>query len=68
MKIIRTEKQKDSMAKAFWDMGKVIFTVLVVSPLAKPEAMNFGSIVSGILVGVCSWLLGYILEGMEVKI
>ena len=42
MKIIRTEKQKDSMAKAFWDMGKVIFTVLVVSPLAKPEAMNFG--------------------------
>ena len=40
MRIIRTEKQKDNLAKAFWDMGKVIFTVLVISPFANPAAVQ----------------------------
>ncbi|MDZ7289092.1 MAG: hypothetical protein ONB42_04070 [candidate division KSB1 bacterium] len=48
-------------------MGKVIFTVLVISPFAKPEAVSLGSIISGLVGGILSWLLGYILDGMEVK-
>ena len=66
MKIISTNKQKDNPAKVFWDMGKVIFTVLVISPLARPEAVGTGSIISGLIVGIFSWILGYFIDGMEV--
>lgn len=68
MRIIRTDKQKDNLAKAFWDMGKVIFTVLVIGPFAKPGAVSLGSAVSGVLVAMFSWLLSYVLDGMEVQI
>ena len=67
MRIIGTNKQKDNLAKVFWDMGKVIFTVLVISPLARPEAVSLGSIISGLLVGIFSWILGYLIDGMEVQ-
>jgi len=36
MKIIRTEKQRENLAKYFWDMSKVAFAVLVVGPFANP--------------------------------
>ena len=66
MKSISTNKQKDNRAKVFWDMGKVIFTVLVISPLARPEVVGTGSIISGLVVGIFSWVLGYFIDGMEV--
>jgi len=67
MRIINTDKQKDNLAKVFWDMGKVIFTVLVISPLARPSAISIETIVSGLIVGVFSWILGYFVDGMEVQ-
>jgi len=67
MRIINTNKQKDNLAKVFWDMGKVIFTVLVISPLARPEAVGTESIISGPIVGIFSWILGYFIDGMEVQ-
>jgi len=67
MRIIRTEKQKDNLAKLFWDMGKVIFAVLVIGPFAKPAVIGVGSIISGLSVGLLSWTLGFIIDGMEVR-
>ena len=67
MRIINTDKQKDNLAKVFWDMGKVIFTVLVISPLARPSAISMGTIIAGVIVGACSWILGYFVDGMEVQ-
>lgn len=67
MRIINTDKQKDNLAKVFWDMGKVIFTVLVISPLARPSAISIETIVSGLIVGAFSWILGYFIDGMEVQ-
>jgi hypothetical protein len=34
MRIIRTEKQKDNLAKFFWDMAKVTLTLVFVTPPA----------------------------------
>ena len=55
------------MAKVFWDMGKVIFAVLVIGPFATPEVIGVGSIISGLLVGLLSWTLGFVIDGMEVQ-
>ena len=67
MRIIRNDKQKENLAKVFWDMGKVLFTVMVISPFAKTSTASVGAILVGLLVGVFSLGLGYVLDGMEVQ-
>ena len=67
MRMIRSDKQKDNLSKVFWDMGKVLFTVMVISPFAKGSAVSFRTILIGLLVGVFSLGLGYLLDGMEVQ-
>jgi len=66
MKIIRTEKQKDNLAKFFWDMSKVAFTLLVIGPFATPESFTSGGFFIGIVIGFVLALSGYLLDGMEV--
>jgi len=48
-------------------MGKVLFAVMVISPFAKASTVSFGAILIGLLVGVFSLGLGYLLDGMEVQ-
>ena len=67
MNIIRTDKQKDNLAKFFWDMAKVAFTLLVVAPFAKPESVSALGLLVGSGIGVILGLWGYILDGMEVR-
>lgn len=66
MQIIRTEKQKDNLAKFFWDMAKVALTLLVLSPFAKPESVSSVGLFSGTAIGILLGLWGYILDDMEV--
>ena len=51
MKIIRTEKQRENLAKYFWDMSKVAFAVLVAGPFAKPESFSSAGLLIGIAIG-----------------
>ena len=51
MKILRTEKQKDNLAKFFWDMSKVAFALLVAGPFARPESLSLAGLVVGIAIG-----------------
>ncbi|MBI3801409.1 MAG: hypothetical protein HY268_31105 [Deltaproteobacteria bacterium] len=67
MQIIRTDKQKDNLAKFFWDMAKVAFTLLVLGPFAKPESISLFGLVIGTSIGIILGLWGYILDGMEVR-
>ena len=67
MRIIRTEKQKDNLAKFFWDMAKVALTLLFVTPLAQTGGLTLRQSVIGFaatfLLGVAGWLL----DGQEVQ-
>jgi hypothetical protein len=67
MRIIRTEKQKDNLAKFFWDMSKVAFTLLVIGPFATPGGVSSGGLLIGIVIGFLLSLWGYLLDGMEVS-
>ena len=67
MKIIRTDKQKENLAKFFWDMSKVAFTVLVIGPFATPTSVGLGGLIVGIVIGFLLALWGYLLDGMEVS-
>ena len=66
MKLLRTEKQKDNLAKFFWDMSKVAFTLLVVSRLVAAEGFSLPGLVAGIAVGFVLALLGHFFDGREV--
>ncbi|MBI4487518.1 MAG: hypothetical protein HY694_00405 [Deltaproteobacteria bacterium] len=66
MRILRTEKQKDNLAKFFWDMSKVAFTLLVIGPFATAESFSLPGLVAGIAVGLVLGLLGHFLDGREV--
>jgi hypothetical protein len=35
MRIIRNDDQKENLAKLFWDIGKVVFTVVVIHSTGK---------------------------------
>ena len=67
MRILRSEKQKDNLAKFFWDMAKVSFAVQVLTPLAKPEALQAFSLTTGFGAGFILAFVGYLLDGMEVR-
>ena len=65
MRIFYTEKQKDNMAKFFWDAAKIALAALVLGPIAKPGSLQPWTIGLGILATFAFTLLGYLLDGRE---
>ncbi|HEV8717176.1 MAG TPA: DUF6722 family protein [Candidatus Binatia bacterium] len=67
MRILRNEKQKDNLAKFFWDDAKIALAALVIGPVTKPEVVQLWVIGIGVLATLAFALLGYLFDGMEVK-
>jgi hypothetical protein len=67
MRIIRTEKQKDNLAKFFWDMAKVILTLVFVTPLAQTGGLNFRQGAVGLSATFLLGLAGWLIDGQEVQ-
>lgn len=65
MKPVRTEKQKENLAKFFWDIAKVEFALFVIGPWAKPESISSIALAAGVMIGVALALLGYIIDGRD---
>jgi hypothetical protein len=68
VQIIRTEKQKDNLAKYAWDMSKIVVAALAIAPFARPEAVDVRVVGGGLLAGLLLALGGYLLDGMEIKL
>jgi hypothetical protein len=67
MRIIRAEKQKDNLAKFFWDMAKVILTLVFVTPLAQTGGLTFPRGAVGLLATFLLGLAGWLIDGQEVR-
>jgi len=48
MPLIKTEKQKDNLAKFSYDIAKIILAITVVGPIAKPETFHFWLLLGGL--------------------
>jgi len=66
MRLIRTEKQKDNIAKFCYDTAKIILAITVISPIAKPEAFNLSLFFGGFAVTILLFALGSLLDSKEV--
>ncbi len=67
MRIVRTEKQKDNLAKFFWDMAKVVLTLLFVTPIAQTGGLTLHQSVVGLVATSLLGLAGWLLDGREIK-
>jgi len=67
MALIKTEKQKDSMAKFSYDVAKIILAITVISPIAKPETFHLSLFIGGFVVTTLFFIFGYTLDAKEVK-
>lgn len=65
MVIIRTEKQKDNLSKFSYDMAKIIVAILVIGPIARPEALHISLLLYGLFISFVWFILGFILDGRE---
>lgn len=66
MGLIRTEKQKDNLAKFSYDTAKIILAITVISPIAKPEAFHLALFFGGFTVTILLFALGFLLDSKEV--
>lgn len=67
MPLIKTEKQKDNLARFSYDIAKIILAVTVISPIAKPETFHFSLFMGGFVVTVLFFIFAYILDAKEVR-
>jgi len=68
MRFIRTEKQKESVAKYAWDASKIFLAVMVIGPVARPESFNAWIFLGGIFASAGLGILGLVLDGKEIKL
>jgi len=66
MSFIKTEKQKDNIAKFSYDTDKIILAITVIGPIAKPETFHFALFVGGFIVTILFFALGCLLDTKEV--
>ena len=66
MQVLRTEKQRENLAKFFWDMAKIAFTFFVVTPLTQAQSYGVSRVLAGLAVGFTLVIIGYILDGRKV--
>lgn len=67
MSLIKTEKQKDNLAKFSYDVAKIVLAITVISPIAKPETFHFSLFVGGFVVTMLLFVFAYMLDAKEVK-
>lgn len=67
MPLIKTEKQKDNLAKFSYDVAKIVLAITVISPIAKPETFHFSLFVGGFVVTILLFVFAYTLDAKEVK-
>jgi hypothetical protein len=67
MRLIKTEKQKDNLAKFSYDIAKIILAVTVISPIARPETFYLSLFIGGFVVSTLFFIFGYMLDAKEVE-
>ena len=66
MKTFKNQNQKNNIAKASYDIFKIIFGIAILTPVVKNE-FNIYILVFGMFFVLAFLFIGYYLDGKEVK-
>lgn len=56
-------KRRENLAKAIYDLGKLVFAVLVLGPIVTPEAFSLPRIIAGVIVTLLLFASAYFIDG-----
>jgi len=62
IKLIKSEKQKDNIAKFCYDIAKISIAFSVIGPIAKFENFNIYSFSVGFVVSIIFFIFGNLLD------
>ena len=62
-----TEKQKNNLAKFFYDIAKIDFAALVVAQFANPANLKYWILIVGIIATVIPIFVGLALDKQETE-
>lgn len=62
-----TEKQKNNLAKFFYDIAKIDFAALVVAQFANPANLKYWILIVGIIATVTPIFVGLALDKQETE-
>jgi hypothetical protein len=66
VRLIRTEKQRENLARFFWDLAKAAFGIFFAGPLAS-EGAGSSRFAVGLVVAFTLGVVAYIIDGREVR-
>ena len=55
-------KKRENLAKAIYDIGKLVFAVLALGPIVSPAAFNIGIFSAGIIFTVIIFVSAYVID------
>ena len=67
MKLIKNNKQKDNLAKLFYDLSKIVFAILIVTPATKFNDVSFQVMAIGTSSMLLFFIAGFILDYKELE-
>jgi hypothetical protein len=67
MRLIKTEGQRGYLTKFCQDISKIILVLMVIAPLVKSEFANNYNYFTGVWIASVFFIIGYLLENIEVK-
>ena len=64
---IMTEKQKNNLAKFFYDIAKIDFAALVVAQFANPSNLKYWILIVGIIATIVPIFVGLVIDKQETE-
>jgi hypothetical protein len=55
-------KRRENLAKAIYDLGKLVFAVLALGPLVSAEAFSIPIVVVGLIITVALFTSAYLID------
>ena len=67
MKIIKNDIQKQNLSKLLYDIVKIIFGMVIIFQIIKPDEFEAWIFISGIIAMITFFFCAYLLDGKEIK-
>lgn len=67
MPLIRTEKQKDNLAKFLYDIAKIVVAIAVIGPGVSLSVFSYAAMLGGLAVAGAAFVFAYYLDGKETE-
>ena len=55
-------KKRENLAKAIYDLGKLVFAALALGPIVGPGVLNIAIVAAGVIFAIVLFVLAYFID------